>query len=374
MALVLALTAACAQELPELTWHGEHLSFGSSRSETPAAGTLTYLDEYAGVLKDRVGADPDLRVEYYWLSDNGVNDNCTVPQHVAGCTFETSVFSTFPASVHELVHATDPATPTFAFVEEGLATAWQGRANTTGQISGRDQLLERIQDFEYTPENYWLSAHFTGWLLTTFGDGALLSLRENADWHGGYEDYEDAFKSAYGVDLVEAVEEYAGYEDCEPRELVESVRECRSRLTDVIPCSRKSIDGYDVEAVATNLVASADLANGSEVAIGPGADGKIWTSVVVDLPPAGGYRLWVRSDSPVDARLNQCGSGCRETLYVPTRPLEQAPTDWPPEAGIPEAGQAFGISPGLYVLQLERSAGSDATEQEVHAHCVAFDE
>ena len=202
------MAAACRGEpLPELVWFGEHVEVAASvdLEASTCAGSLPYLDWYAGALRERLGAPSDSPIAYYWLPEDltAYEGSCPNPKW-NGCVSEGRVFTKIMPHEHELVHAVRaPLEFGHPLLEEGLAVHLGDDAplRLGGRFSGADVVAD-LDDHDWLPLGHYETASaFYQYLVQEFGGDEMLEMIEHSHWEDSAATLDSKFKERFGVEV-----------------------------------------------------------------------------------------------------------------------------------------------------------------------------
>lgn len=352
------MLGACAPKPPALTWHGEHLSFGQNVNDEVSEGTLEYLDYSTAALKLRAGADPFLRVNYYWVDLETVDEFCHTSTETTACAMGRDAFSTSADNIHELVHAVKDGS--HLAIEEGTATAWQTRPSGDDWIDGFRSAEEVIEDLQITVADYLVAGHFVGFLSDMYGEDGLSVVMKETDTTSPRSELVNVFPEAFGVTLDEALAEYSKYPTCSRYGLTEQVAECETPR-EIIHCSGERDEGFPLQPA--KVADEFDLSSDSVRTVGSELTDPLWTTLVIEAPAAGTYEVWVATDLDLEAHLRTCGPGCQFEKILRVRELAFDGAQVPPSE--------FHLEEGLHVVTLARVDNDTAKNSEVRVHCWA---
>ncbi len=220
--------------LPEIEWSGEHLDYGKSADQEACGGSLEYMDAYVGALKTRLGADPGLRVEYYWLTPEELADECGDGN--TGCTGYSRAQSLYAVHPHELVHAVrDGIDPdqTYSFFEEGFASTWGILYDPAfGEAQDRSLISEALaEEFD---NDYQLASDWVGYLLAVHGDEPLAEFSDETSWETSYSNMAGEFEQAIGP-LESVIDDFVNAPSCPSGILTKSTGIIQCPLSAMMP-------------------------------------------------------------------------------------------------------------------------------------------
>jgi hypothetical protein len=299
------LATGCSESKPPIVFTGEHVRFGTHEDKGElCAGTLPYLDDYAGYLRKRLGGPHEL-LQFYWIPDDEERSEFC---NVVACTNARAVYSAVVPDEHELVHATHYRDRVAARpLEEGFAELYGDDADIRVPVAGDiEGLLRTPPDQGVPPGSYPLAGHFVSYLATELEPDLLEDLAGASNLRDPYETTESTFMGVYGQSLSSAIEDYdTNYPVCDQLEYRDNEFDCEGTA---IP----------VESAGTTVTASLDC--GDEEVLGP-RYGERWTRRLIEVPAAGMYQLAVTKtggDRTGRVRLTRCGAGCTDSPIVTT--------------------------------------------------------
>jgi hypothetical protein len=342
-------------------WKGEHVEV---RSDMPldrwCNGFLPSVDSYVEHIKGMHDGPDDLRVTAYVLEDPADTYGAC---RRAGCARGRTTYTHRADSLyHELVHAVRSGRGNSpVFFEEGAATYWGGGDTPWFNAPSEPQLTDRLGDLVESSWNrriqgmeYWHAAHFTGYLMHSYGRTANASFARRLDGDSSRGETARAFEGAMGATLEAAVEEYERtWLWCSGEAIQSSSFVCADEAFTITcgddPEERRhtiDVDVYCDEATVT----------------GPWYDARSkdeWISrtVVVELLEAGRHRLSAHLHDDVwDTRVTfkRCDTDCAEV-----DPIELFAHD-PYNV---ESWESLELEPGRYVLRVSRPAQHPTTVQ-----------
>lgn len=347
IALVATGCAPDYDELPPITWEGEHLRYGSDDPDAPiCAGTLPSLDEHAGALKVEFGAPAELVVDYYFITDTSA-DFWFCPGEAPACAWDSVILSTIQTLEHEVVHAVAQGADLHAhdFLSEGLAGAYAQHSHHFLPDLTVDDALERFEDGEgLGHDGYLLSRHFVAWLLDEYGvDDVLDVMRGTSGYDTSTSSIDDALQTVTGEGLVAVVERYE----------TEAVAcDYQKHRNDLVDC--QAVDFVLEETTEYMWSAEADIdwsaSCDDATTIGP-RWGLQWRSWTFDIPADAGDSAKVypfiyggEADGPAGWGWNLVSCAECEGEIDMALPFY-------------DGGQFVGIPPGRYVLSAYVDAG-----------------
>lgn len=351
VALVFACLAGCEEPtpLPPITWSGDHLDYGEI-GDVPrlCGGTLAYMDEFVGIIHERVQADPSERAAYYLAPDGWDVEWCSGPGH--GCSRGNVAFGRSVPLEHELVHAAlqDVAGDGDRVLAEGIAEAW-GSFLSKAPPFERD-ISEMLRDSVWrfdSPHQYLRAGHFVSFLLDEFGTIPVLDVMAMTEPDATEQQLDDAFLSVFGMGIDGIVAAYAEYPECHSKAYSEPVWACSTLPTlGTIDTSRDlRVD------LRVTLDCSDDATIGSDargLSIDSEQPDEMWQWVAFDVVQTSGCWLY-QAEAPEPSRIElmRCDIGCPgvyEELVVPAVSVVE--------------GRWLDLEPGRYVARLARRVDS----------------
>lgn len=164
--LVLLLAAACGPDLNGATHVTSRMRIHTSFEAGLCTGDLVDLERYVGSVEMLLGVEMDAPVEVYLWDSFLIPEGCGAER--TGCYRRGAhaVYATFDSIYHELAHAVTASLgrPDDFFLE-GIAAALDGKISRFPAIDPAVQLHERSDH----RDTYAVEAHFTNWLLDSFG-------------------------------------------------------------------------------------------------------------------------------------------------------------------------------------------------------------
>ncbi len=169
-------SCATADQLPQVSWEGEHIRFSTTVDHLPCGDSLAFMDRRVGELASAL--DEPLRAEekisYYWLPDRMDLSPCP---RAADCAEGLTVFSRTMFHDHEIVHVLlRRLGRSQTFLYEGMAEAF-GRAG--GELTiARDNVEEEFRRslsgaVDPATIDYPLAGLFVRFLIETYGMAAV---------------------------------------------------------------------------------------------------------------------------------------------------------------------------------------------------------
>jgi hypothetical protein len=352
---VAAFAFACESTLEIDTpyvWDGEHVQVRSDASLDRYCGrTLESVDDLVGEAKRVHEAPDDLVVTSYVLARPLSEYGEVCPKGelpVAGCARETTAYSRLIRHDHELVHAVrDSVGLSPRFFEEGAATFWGG-ANGKPTVDWelvpiRDAMAAARERFLYPQENV-AAAHFTGFLMHSFGVEAHAAFLREVNWNASSNEVEAGFVNVFGVSLDAAID---AYERDWPFCSLESMRLLSDCTGEAIPMPCTHTE------VVFPLDHEIEMACDDPFVVGP-ERGWLWRDIIfeVDTPEQRTLSVYVDDFHEADrtkVTLKRCDTDC-----ALAEPFEIGPN------GLPQADVN---GPGRYVLRVMRPEQNPATIQ-----------
>ncbi len=290
--LVGLLLVGCQEPLPELSWSGDHVSFGTDSNEQICAGTLQALDDHANILFQLFDIEPH-PIEFYWIQEPELYSDHCPPSY--GCTTGVRVVSKSPVLFHEIVHAVvfdDIQGPTP--FEEGLAVVY---GNALLPLETLEPIEEVLGDFRDQDGSMGRFVHF---LIEEHGLDSVLEFLAVAPARATkIVKYEAEFNAVFDESLETAIERFEQYRECDYKEVYRIMRGCQNE--DVSPM----IEGQWRFEVALDC-SSSDV-------VGP-HEGRVWTTRTFDLEQENLVTTSISSASTTtEARLLKCSS-CSDAL------------------------------------------------------------
>lgn len=207
--------------LPAVSWQGDHIRFSTSVGRPPCGDSLVYMDSHVAELI--VALDEpmlsDVKISYYWLP--GRMDLSPCPADT-DCADGTSVFSRTMFHDHEMVHVLlHKLGKSQTFLHEGMAEAF-GRAGgslTIPREQARAEVLRSL-DARVDPAtiNYPLAGLFVRFLIETVGLAPIKRVYTRARNDTRIDDFRIIFEEECGIKLDEALDRFIEEtKDCYPR-------------------------------------------------------------------------------------------------------------------------------------------------------------
>lgn len=328
--LTCLVLSGCQPDLPSVSWEGEVIRFASNQRDAVCGDTLEWMDTRALGLQATFGAAARDQVVFYWVPDLW-QDQPWCREPAAGCADGDRVFTEYIPQEHEIVHAIRrDQLP--AVLEEGLAT-YYGDFGWTQSPAPRERLLAMLEQSDAVDNaDYSRAGHFVAFLIERSGLGPLTQLAELADYGDDYQDVRQAFETAYGVTLDQALDEYESYPECNPLAWMNKSIACATEVEAVLSPS--------VESDAT---LSREIDCSSAGVLGP-YNGYMFTETLVEVDPTlGNLQLWVSLvgdlEGEVSAALASCDGACSDATAL-----------WL----TPSSVKQLVLPPGRYVLRMFR--------------------
>lgn len=189
------VTCGCALDGPR--YSTEHLEIQTAFVEPLCGGDLQRMELFVENVQEMLGLTLADRIDVFLWDDFSDLPNC--PRGATGCykRGRHSVYTEFSSLNHELIHAmTAELGRPDHFFNEGIASALSGNALIFKAVEPTASLGKSALDVDRGA-----AAHFTRWLLDTFGTSRWRMLQASRG-------REDDFAKIYGVTLADAQAEY----------------------------------------------------------------------------------------------------------------------------------------------------------------------
>jgi len=308
-----SVSPACtrAEELPGIAWAGEHVEVATfvDVDEEVCGATLNYLDQYAGLLRDRFGTHDDSPTLYYYLPD-GVGPYFEECDGLGGCTDGTTIYATRMPQEHELVHASIGFF-SYPVLGEGLAERWGGdAAPPAADAIPLSEIFKRADGGgRLDATDYETVLHFVSHLVATYGEQAVLEVARALDFFDDQGDLDRALQEQLGTDLDTVVSDYeTNAEWCRAFHARDPSMSCA--LAERASCG---------DGTGHFLVVDADMRCESDGVIGTVHEDAVTRSFTFDVDVAGPHVFRTEAlgeDPPVDFSeygwvvLERCEAGC----------------------------------------------------------------
>ena len=277
-----ACTPAETGRIPDFEWEGEWVTiwgFETAVDET-CAGTLPYLDDYAGFLANEFGLNHHLGV-YRWYSKELFTELEPCGRPINGCAGLNGIFTNVMPIEHEIVHlVNDQVVLCPLFLAEGLAE-YYGTTSSTPRSRDLSEILADPGATVFSSRNYPLAGAFTAFLVESHGLDALLEVCERSGFTPTPDEFDEAVEATLGVSTSDLVEQFASF-DC-------TYLEYRSKQYE---CGRSPSIVIGDEPVELNVT----LSCADERTIGP-RKSEIWTNNVVQVLEDGVYYIALESET-----------------------------------------------------------------------------
>ncbi|PRQ05644.1 hypothetical protein [Enhygromyxa salina] len=279
---------ACIEEAPaplhSFERHGEWIDvwgYDTNPGDT-CAGTLPYLDAYAGALSEEFGLSTHLGV-YHWYTPDRYIEVEPCPKHALGCAGLNGAFSYSMPLEHEVVHVANiQASPCPSVLSEGLAEYYGGsRTPTSGDIRA---LLEAQQAGQIGWADYPIAGAFAAYLVETRGLEAVLESCKLSGPAPTAEQLADAMSTAFDSSLDQLFIDFEAWEalECRYSQYRGKIYECGHSPSVVLGAETVKLD-VTLDCTDTRT-------------IGP-LNNRIWTLDAVRVAEAGIYVVTLEDDS-----------------------------------------------------------------------------
>jgi|GEM_PF-5383014 len=209
-ALAAVVSISCRTETIEYE-PGDNLTYYSSPTLTPCAGTPEDLDNYVSFLRREFAFEeaPDPELQYRWLTAGAFSRE--VGREIVGIAMGRVSRSRDPSLPHELVHSLLDVygySSGGSFFDEGIASFYNpgGEMQSLGRVLAGDGLWARDRELwsEVFNIDYTLAGTFTAFLLYRYGPKKFLALiRRLGPWAANRPLVEQNFYEVYGRDIEE---------------------------------------------------------------------------------------------------------------------------------------------------------------------------
>lgn len=304
----LALAAAFACDLPDVTVVGTHVEIAADPGLELCGGTLAHMDEFV----ERVSAafsrpPPDERIRYYWLEAHDFFRRSGCPEGSSACAHDLTLYAPTAPFDHELVHnVASPIGNPLPFFAEGLAVAHEGLRDDLGALAERElqpPSYVAIEDVLTQPTGvrlaeaggYPVAGAFTAFLIRTHGIDAHLRLYARLAYTARRGAIDRAFRDVFGVSLDRSIADFEA-----------AAGDCPHYAHDpkLVECSAPALewDGAD-------LVHHRPFGCDQDDVIGPFRGTAILAVRTLEIAEPGGYSLTVISgptDRPPAVILLRC--------------------------------------------------------------------
>ena len=303
-------------EAPDFEWRGEWIDvwgIGKQPEET-CAGSLAYLDGYAGAISREFGVDGHLGV-YRWYSRElfDAYDPCRGP--VGGCAGLNGVFTYGMPLEHEVVHLGDIQNYWCPGVlGEGLAEYYgtTSKTPTSGDIRA---VLAQEKSGSIASADYPIAGAFVAFLVESYGLDPIIESCRLSGPAPTPADLADVMTTAFGVPLEQLItgfEEWRDIYSCSYSQYRAKLYECEQPPAVVLGSENVTLDvTLDCSDART---------------IGPRAN-EIWTRKSIRVAEAGVYAVSLKDETgayvtDLGFELIECAA-CRDAPRV-----ERSPPDY----------------------------------------------
>ncbi len=334
---------------------GEHVRFWTDREDVVCAGSLPYVDAYAGQLATLHGVD-DVLVDYYFVDPESelLEQVChEVAPWASGCTKGSTVITTVLPHEHELVHAVRGEFGlSHLFFEEGAAEVWgQASDRSYDEIAGVNIRAALASTTSPLPgELMPVAGLFAAFLVDSHGPQVLVDLARETEPSSTIDEIEVAFATAAGAPLSEEIStfESEGW-DCGRSLYRDDSVECA--VAPPIDCSLADETG--------SVTVFLDLECDAQTVVGP-RDGLVWTAVAFEQPTWTNLMVSTESSSGdasgIEVSFIGCRAGCSDNIFT-------IPVDTELELMLPD---------GQYLLRATRpleGGGAGGVAVTLHGLC-----
>lgn len=203
-------------EPPEVVeWRAtEYVEVGLLSDEPLCAGTLALMEDHVRYVLETLELELDERITLYlWPSQSDQLLDMWCGQTVAGCTSQTTIYSSLSAVPHELVHAATASAGHASWFVEGVANGLG-----TGWVVDGVGLQSVYSNIEVTwPMGLGGSGHaalgarghLSRWLIERFGGATYMELYRQTPWLPTQQEVEAASRAVLGVEFDDLLREYA---------------------------------------------------------------------------------------------------------------------------------------------------------------------
>lgn len=228
----LALGLGCS--LPDVDVEGVHVRVAADPGLVLCGGTLTHMDAFVARTAEELGiAAPtgDDRIEFFWLAAEEFASRSGCGPNTAGCAHVGTVYSRAAPLNHELVHALDwRAGGLPPFFEEGMATAFQGLGNGSGDslMISPGVVEQYIEARTPMAVDYAMAGAFVRFLVEHHGMDRVVRMMERLSRRSTLAEVDAAFQAELGVTLADSSGAFDLYRLMCPRDRTAMLLECEA--------------------------------------------------------------------------------------------------------------------------------------------------
>ena len=214
-------SAGCDEgSLPDITWEGNKIRFGTTYDYLPCGTTLEVLDQAVVELENsaEISLQKDEKITYYWLRPSDMH--LTPCGNADGCTNgSTTVYSELPLATHELAHTVfSKLGRSHALLEEGFAVAFDWfhippSYPCTDDDFPCEDAIDHIEsalssEFGRKDLNYLFAGHFIRYLLDTHGLSACKQVYTEISLNSNYSKINSIFLTVFGDDISQLLQNW----------------------------------------------------------------------------------------------------------------------------------------------------------------------
>lgn len=211
MLLLLSCDSGCTDDgIERFQWEGEHVTvhgYGYSKSDV-CAGSLPALDQRIFMIKEFLGVDSTPRFEHWWAADDVWEGFC--PTDVPACARYDVAWSLRLPDMHEATHNIISSLNSGGcppILSEGLAEYFDeaafARSTVTQEFAVEDLIAHERLPLEAGV--YTRAAHFTAYLLETYGPEAVIELCQAIPRDDSVVDWQTAMPKIVGLPLEDVL-------------------------------------------------------------------------------------------------------------------------------------------------------------------------
>ncbi|MBN2804978.1 MAG: hypothetical protein JXR91_17915 [Deltaproteobacteria bacterium] len=209
--LFIGCSTSIDDNLPEISWEGDYVRFGTEESYLPVGRTLNMLDGLFPLLADKmeVSLPDDFMVDYYYLKDTPqcLNDAA------AACAQTGEIFASEYLQQHEIVHTilfNANGQHNHPLLEEGFAVYFSANGYFCSDSSDytKEQRLDVLNNIletqsVLTNEDYEMAGFFVKVLIDNYGLADAKKLYASIPENASSSEFNKYLKDILGVTLTE---------------------------------------------------------------------------------------------------------------------------------------------------------------------------